>query len=316
MTAPDIVVYGPDDVGAGLVASGVDALWVRPPASPPGFPVTYLGNGEVEATAHRIFGDAVAERLWALSQTNGEIVRAHWPGHAVPVTWRLPDGAWQETGWLGNGTPARAHRSATLVAVRAKGAFRYELELATECAVERLETAVLVLADELLPPALFPALAPTWLLPACTEVIGRPTASAPVGLVLDHAGVDYAYRFESSAAATFWCGSFRGLQDDDAIRRPATPSHRGVDALRRNYGERERWLDLSGPSQARVYEAALPCDGLPIVGPLGEAPGVFVVGAFSARERNFRAGAVKAVLEGLTGRRSPLVEPLRPGRFA
>jgi hypothetical protein len=314
--APELVVYGADDVGAGLVASGVRALWIRPPESRLGFPVSYLGNGEVEATARRIFGDAVAERLWALSRENLAIARAHWPGRAVPVVWRLPSDEHREVGWHGEGRPACEHRTASLVAVRSKGSFRYELELRTEKGPERLETAALVVADEILPPTLFPSLETTWLLPACTELVGTATPAAPEGLVLEHGGVDYAYRWPTGGDGNLRVGSFRGLQDDEAIRRPVAPSRRGTEALRAHYGERARWLDVARPVAARVYEAALPCDGLPIVGPLAEAPGVFVVGAFAARERNFRAAAVKSVLEGLVGRRSPSVEALRPGRFA
>lgn len=311
MTAFDLVVYGADDVGAGLAASGKKALWIRPPTTLEAFPVSYVGNGEVERTAKAIFGDAVAQRLWDLSRENLAIQRAHWPGRAVSVRWRLADGEAVEDGWLGTGPVALSGRVGTLVAVQPLEPFGYELVVESASGVERVETSALVLADETLPPKLFPVLEKTWLLPACTELVGPATSAAPEGLVLDHAGVDYAFRHGPVLRA----GSFRGLQDDDAIRRPLHPSARGVLALRQYYGDQLRWLDGTA-AMPRVYEAALSCDGLPIVGPLSEAPGIFVVGAFAARERNFRSAAVAQVLRGLFGERSSLVEPYRPGRFS
>lgn len=315
MNAPratfDLIVYGGDDCGAALVAEGSKALWIRPRTPDDSFPVGYVGNGEVERTARLIFGDRVVDRLWDLSRETLELCRAHVPGRVVPVRWRLPHGDVEEDGWLGEKPPRFPFKAATLMGVHTLGSFRYALDLATEQGVETIETAALVLADETLPPKLFPALRETWLVPACTEIVGV-ARTAPEGLTLEHAGVDYAFR----RGGILRTGSFRGLQDDGSLKRPLAPSVRGVEALRLYYGEKAGWLDLSKPYEARVYEAALSCDGLPVVGPLSEAPGVFVVGAFAARERNLRAGAVRAVLAALAGRRSPRVEAFRPGRFS
>ena len=75
------------------------------------------------------------------------------------------------------------------------------------------------------------------------------------------------------------------------------------------------WI-ARGEVDARLQIATLTCDGLPLVGPFPEDPGVFLVGGFAGREANFLFAVLDNLADALADRGvEPLLEPYSTKRF-
>lgn len=111
---------------------------------------------------------------------------------------------------------------------------------------------------------------------------------------LHNQGADFATRMNYDVQL----GSYRNLFQDKAVgvQRVADPiTQRSVAKF---FGDLN-WMDPEKQPTISLSVESLSCDGLPIVGTLPEAPGIYVVGGFQARTGNFIFEIAHRMAEGI-----------------
>jgi hypothetical protein len=323
LTPQDVVFIGPAWAACwgalkarakGLVAA---AFAVPEPRAPESL-VVYEGNGEWRPTAEKIYGKELADQIWSVSKRNYSMAREL--GKSAGALWSEDGTRWpnapesKEPGlvlrrpqleqFLASHVGAGALRASWDWRIRSVSPFEHE--------VSGLKTKTVCLVGDAFRPELFAFLRDKWV--ACT--LSSFVHAAGVGVeqgsfFLFNGGADFAVR----EGQTLRVGSFRNLHSDRGVG-----FHDEPDELTRTsteaYFTKDRWI-VAGQGKPHLEIATLTCDGLPLIGPLPEAPGVFLAGGFSGRAPNFLFAVLEDLSDALAGRGTPEgLEKFSTKRFA
>ncbi len=272
------------------------------------------GNGEAHAKAEKIFGKERAESLWTLSKRNFAAARSL--GLAAGALWSESGTIWPDSPtepglvlrrsvlekYLSVQTGKNAARDGWDSRIRKHGPFDFEV------GGERAKTVCLL--GDAFRPELSPFLKDKWI-PCTLSSFAYPTGTVPEGsLFLFHSGADFAVR-EGNALRV---GSYRNLYSERGVGFHEQPDQ----LTRENTQTFFSKMGYIGPKEvdSRLQIATLTGDGLPLVGPFPEDPGVFLVGGFAGREANFLFAVLDNLADALADRGvEPLLEPYSTKRF-
>lgn len=279
--------------------------------------VVSLGNGEWRETAEKIFGQERFDSLWGLSQKNFQ--HAHELAQTAGLSWPEEGTVWAEhpsakepglvlrrralEQWLASHVGEGAARANWDWRIKKNGSFDFE--------VAGIRARTICLVGDRFRPELFPFLRDKWI-PCTLSSFTYPAQAMPAGsYFLFNGGVDYAVKEGDSLRV----GSFRDLFEDKGVG-----FHDGPNEVTRVNCEKffstKGWI-AAGESTAHWEIATLSCDGLPIIGPFPEEPGVLLVGGFSGRGANFLFAVLENLADALAARGTdPELEPYSTKRFA
>jgi hypothetical protein len=303
--------------------------------SPPhfaAFPI-HIGNGEIVENAYRIFGESLASDVWQLSQSSFERVAQDFPATLTPteLVWfgrtprettiiensaeriagslvdksRLVHGS--ETFAIGLVEPAYLFdarhlpwagleecRSITSLSPRHNMAYTLQYVDRTGTS-QSLKASMVVLVSEAIAASLFSGLRDKFIPVTLSAFRFAPTQRLPAGYSLFQLGADFAVEFGDSIRL----GSFRNLFEDRAagvLERTDLVTEKNV----RRFFSGLEWVAPASPATGELSVEALSCDGLPVVGELAEAPGVYVAGGFGGRAGNFIFAVADRLSAGLS----------------
>ncbi len=278
----------------------------------------YEGNGEWRETTEKIFGETQIENLWSLSRRNFALAQEL--GLSSGALWSEAGTIWAREGGVGRKEPGLVLRrsvlepylsaQAGLSAVKENWDWRIRKVGPFDFEVGGERAKMVCLLGDNFSPKLFPFLGDKWI--ACTlSSFLYPAGKVPEGsLFLFNQGADFAVR----EGKNLRIGSFRSLYSDRGVGfhdEPDEVTRKNTQAFFSEMG----WI-APGAGDPKRQIATLTCDGLPLIGPLPEEPGVFVVGGFSGRGANFLFAVLEKLADALAGRGAQIsLEPYSTKRF-
>ncbi len=260
----------------------------------------FIGNGETESNALKIYGSLVFEALWGMSRDNFEMIKSSLKTHGTHF--------WDKGSYwydLSN-SPLRGaglcFDVSTFEAKLLKYLLKHEVPIETIVDNPQLKITspfgcdihykknkmrsklnaliVIVISDQLA--ASIASMASKLIPVTLSSFSVRTKKEHPFSLAFFHGGADFAF----SEPGGFRIGSFRNLYEDSAVGIRKHPDLNTLQHLKKffcNLG----WVHPTSKWSSHLSVESISCDGLPLVGTLPDAPGVFVVCGFAGRMQNF-----------------------------
>lgn len=269
-TTAEVLVIGPGWpawlVADALARRGIRAA-VRGGDRPDRPRVGFAGNGERRETARKVMGSAMADALWAMGKENRERALALGLAPAKLVREKESEDAFGFDGTL----------LARQLAAKAAGF------------APTNPTITIYVCDTKSALAAYPSLADK-LIPVTLTTLEAPHSAKEWTLTLFHGGADF--RLDTPQRSVF--GSYRNLFEDRAVGF-LEPDPVTLKGLRGFFPE-------AAAGETHVGYETLSCDGLPVVGALGESPSTYVVDGFAGRPENFLFAVAEKLADGISGR--------------
>ena len=273
----------------------------------------HVGNGEKQSVARQIFGKGLADEVWEISRRNMELAGVLMGAKESSLSWweKKNGGSYQieaqERSLLISEPIENSIRSAMVKRITKEGPLRFATELQVDGETIRVMSDVVILLSDRLAIELLPNIRDK-LVPVTLSSFMFPKATRePIGYSVFNNGIDFAI----GAGDFLRLGSYRNLFEDRAVG-----FHAAADEITRksilSFFSGLKWIAADATSETNLSIESISCDGLPIVGPLPDLPGVYAVGGFSARPLNFAF----AVAESLAGKLSGKPGGLSLDRFS
>jgi hypothetical protein len=296
--------------------------------------VIHIGNGEIFERACLALGEGLAGSLWSYSERNLQIAKSHLQSEPLSVVWHVssdPQKAqarrsaekkiyyrWDDSGRLEESglffsprelienvqkkhglaaTPLAPESAPTLA-----GVMEYEIQGVRAPLVLVLDDEVLLRVERSLSEEIIPV--------TLSLFEAKASAAAEKGYHLFNGGIDFALNH----AGELFMGSLRNLFADKAVGFLDQADPVSQQNLEKFFAGRN-WIgkDILRPSLKYV---SLSCDGLPVVGPVRSAGGIFYASGFSGRTANFIFAVLTDLLSDLVeGKGSRLPEFMSNRRY-
>lgn len=253
-----------------------------------------VGNGETRKKAGLIFGEALAEKIWAISEGNWKLAQAAFAELRVPFfdrgLKRFGDEgaekgiAFSSADFFSSAvSPADiAGRFSKLLGVGAKGGLEFEASLETSQGTVIVRAPVVIVATEKLERDAIPALSDKRI-PVTLSSFELPAPEAldfSVGFF--NKGADFAV----TDGNRLQLGSYRNLFEDRAVGL-----HSQIDPVTRKnvleFFSKRGWIADPSSVKSRLHVDSISCDGLPLVGPIPGLSGVIFATGFAGRAASF-----------------------------
>jgi hypothetical protein len=184
-------------------------------------------------------------------------------------------------------------------AVSQKEPFDLEVHYRYQGGPSTTPASIIVVVSEQLVPLLGTFFADKIIPVTLSSFTYRRLAGPDFSLALFNGGVDFA----SAEKENLRLGSFRNLFEDRAVGVQDSPDPVTEKGVREFFGSMG-WIDPQQPAKSNLMVEAISCDGLPVVGSIPEAPGIYVLGGFSGRSANYIFEMAEQLSQGILGNKS------------
>lgn len=145
-----------------------------------------------------------------------------------------------------------------------------------------IDVSLVALSSDRLSPTLFPSMKDKWIPVSLSSFTFKAKTHKEFLISLFNGGADFAVR----SGGQLRLGSYRNLFEDKAVGVRTEPDPATLSGVTDYFGNLD-WI-YSEPPQAKYCTVdSISCDGLPIVGPVGEYPGVHLLAGFGGRPQHY-----------------------------
>ena len=257
--------------------------------------LVHVGNGELHDKARLIMGNAMADTIWAISRRNFELAKAH----AIKEGLLL----WEPQGLREPALLFDWSRCASLFPSQSDELISLDKDRASFKGAGEIKAHVTVLVGELPAPKYLTWLHDKWIPVTLSSFAFPSSIKSDVLGTFFNGGADFAF-YEASGDLRL--GSYRNLFNDKAVGVHEKTDPATLAGVTKFFGDKG-WISSTKPTSEGLQVEALPCDGLPVVGAIPEAPNVHVLGGFNGRWQNFLFETARGLADSVVNGR-PLDE--------
>jgi hypothetical protein len=294
-------------------------------SSTSGLEAIHVGTGDCFERARLLFGDSLAESLWNFSEENYALAKEFLDSRSIPYSEKgllritnkkneresllfakslrsgknkvVAEGLWEPGLTFSLDHFELSVQSTHDLQLLQEEDFLYKLKWENKSAEA---STILFLSDKEVW-SRFPAMRDKLIAVTLSHFTYHRRGGPPCSAALVNGGADFAF----SNGAEWLLGSYRNLYEDRAVGIRDT-----VDEVTRSgvstYFSGLGWVDKEGLIKENVSVDAITCDGIPLVGTLDGAPGIFFAGGFAGKAPNFLFLCAKALAQGLSSSENSL----------
>lgn len=255
-----------------------------------GLQSVFVGNGDPKDRVTKTMGPELANSLWRISEANYEMGKEFFSKQNIEIyekgllRWEGSTSLGEAKGFSFDTEKIKTLRKADHFGEveRIERLSSLQMGVRLKGQAEPLVAPIIVFLSDFAAHEKFNFL---WdkLIPVTLSTFGYPIQQCPeFSMSIHNQGADFAIRFNKQ----IHLGSYRNLYEDKGVGLKETADPVTLKNCAKYFGDM-KWVDPGKKPETTLAIEGLSCDGLPLVGTLPEAPGVYIVGGFSARTSNF-----------------------------
>lgn len=176
----------------------------------------------------------------------------------------------------------RAEKISSLDKIESHQGMEYRVHYHGGGKAQHIDVSLVALVSDRLSPELFPSMHEKWIPVTLSSFSFKAKTHKEFAVALFNGGADFAVR----SGGQLRLGSYRNLYADKALGVRKDLDKATLDGVTDFFGALD-WVYPEGPLGSYLTVESISCDGLPIVGPVGEFPGVHVLAGFGGRPQHY-----------------------------